>query len=252
LQAILAVQGLVGIVYFITIAAVAFRMLRMAWRNRAVPEFLLGAGLVFGGMLGGPLEGAGMATRADLGPAIAGRLLLLGKTLALAGVVCHACFIWRVFRPQASWGAALVGVLFAGGAAGLAGHAVNGAFATGEIPIVWFCVDLVGRIAVSAWLVVEGAVYYRVMKRRLALGLADPVVTNRFLLWSVAGALTIVMLLASVPPYFLDPGENMLIITANLMMFSTTGICVSTLYFLTFFPPEVYRRRLEKRAEAAL
>jgi hypothetical protein len=252
MQAIFALQGLVGAIYFTTAAAVAFRMLRLARRTRAIPELLLGAGLILGGMLGGPLEAAGMSVRTELGPAVAAPLLLVGKILALAGIVCHSCFIWRVFRPRAKWAAVLAGFIIAVGVAGLVGHAVNGAFVTAEIPIVWFCADLAGRAGVSAWLVFEGAAYYRSMKRRLALGLADPVVTNRFLLWSFSGAFTIVMLLTSVPPFFLNPRENVLVITADLMIFCLAGICISTLYFLTFFPPMAYRRRLEKRAEVAL
>jgi hypothetical protein len=60
------------------------------------------------------------------------------------------------------------------------------------------------------------------------------------------------MLLTSVPPFFLNPRENVAVITADLMIFCLAGVCISTFYFLTFFPPMAYRRRLEKRAEAAL
>jgi hypothetical protein len=128
---------------------------------------------------------------------------------------------------------------------------VNGAFAGAAIPILWFCVDLAGRVGASCWLVLEGARYYGLMRLRRRLGLADPVVTNRFLLWTLAGVFSIVMILTSVPPVFLDPDLNSDLLVLDLLAFSAGGVGVSVLYLLTFFPPVAYRRRLQRAVEAA-
>jgi hypothetical protein len=88
------------------------------------------------------------------------------------------------------------------------------------------------------------------MSRRLRLGLADPVVTNRFLLWTLAGVCAIGMFLTSIPPIFLDPQRDVLVLVLDLLAFSACGAGVSVLYFLTFFPPAAYRRRLREIAEA--
>jgi hypothetical protein len=55
----------------------------------------------------------------------------------------------------------------------------------------------------------------------------------------------------------LDPVADAGLLALDLIAFSAAGVAVSMLYFLTFFPPESYRRRLEKtgrpleKAEAA-
>ena len=88
------------------------------------------------------------------------------------------------------------------------------------------------------------------MKRRLRLGLAEPLVTNRFLLWTMSGCVSIVMLFTAVPPMFLDPATDPSLLTLDLIVFSIAGVGVSTLYFLTFLPPERYRRWIRTTSEA--
>ena len=41
------------------------------------------------------------------------------------------------------------------------------------------------------WTAFEGFRYYGMMKKRMALGLADAVVTNRFLLWALCGLVSL-------------------------------------------------------------
>jgi len=250
MDAVIAIPAVSGSLYLLTVTIVGCRLLLLARRSRALPELLLGTGLVVGGILGGPLEAAGLSTKGVFGPEIAGRLLLIGKLFGVVTLACHLGFIWRVFRPREGWGAGLAGALLACSLAGLWGYAMNGTFASAEIPILWFCVDLAGRIGASCWLVLEGIHYYGLMRRRLRLGLADPVVTNRFLLWTVAGVFSIVIILTSVPPLFLDPDQNAPLLVLDLLAFSAGGVGVSVLYFLTFFPPVAYRRRLHRAAEA--
>ena len=83
------------------------------------------------------------------------------------------------------------------------------------------------------------------MKRRLRLGLADPLVTNRFLLWTLAGFASITLLLTAVPPVLLDAQRYEFLLFVDLLVFSVAGVTVSALYFLTFIPPETYRRRFQ-------
>jgi hypothetical protein len=250
MDAAVAIQALGGGLYLLTAAIVGCRLLLLARRSRALPELMLGIGLIVGGVLGGPLEAAGLGGKGEVGPEMAGRLLLIGKLLGVVALACQLGFIWRVFRPQERWGAGLVGVLLACSLAGLCGHALNGAFASAEVSIRWFWVEMVGRLGASCWLVLEGYRYYHLMRRRLRLGLADPVVTNRFLLWTLAGICSIAMFLTSVPPIFLDPARDVLVLVLDLLAFSACGVGVSVLYFLTFFPPAAYRRRLRETAEA--
>ena len=81
--------------------------------------------------------------------------------------------------------------------------------------------------------------YWRRMRRRAALGLGDPLVTNRFGLWALASATGVVCLLTSVPPLYLPAGSALLL--ADLVVFGAAGVATASLYWLAFFPPARYR-----------
>jgi hypothetical protein len=245
------VQAVAGSLYLLTVTVVGCRLLFLAYRSRALPELLLGASLVLGGTLGGPMEAAGLSAGLEFGPQLAGRLLLIGMLFGMTGFLCQGLFIWRVFRPGERWAGTLVGVLLVCLLAAMCGFATRGAFTTAEIPIPWFCLALAGRVCTSCWLAFEGFHYYGLMKRRLSLGLADPVVTNRFLLWAVAGVSGVVLLLTAVPPVFLDPLKHKPLLILDLFIFSAAGMISSVLYWLTFFPTAAYRRRLCRAAEGS-
>ena len=50
-------------------------------------------------------------------------------------------------------------------------------------------VEFIAQIGVLLWGSLEALSYWRRMQKRTAIGLADPAVTNRFLLWGIgAGA----------------------------------------------------------------
>jgi hypothetical protein len=244
-------QAVAGIVYLLTITVVGCRLLLLARRTGALPELLLGGALILGGTLGGPLEAVAMAAKAEIGPETAGRLLFAGKAFGVVAVACHALFIRCVFRPRERWATVLVFALVACLLAGMTGTATSGAFATAETPLLWFWVDLAARLGGSTWLVLEAARYYGLMRRRLRLGLADPVVANRFFLFTVAGVCSIAFLLTSAPPVILDQERYALILTMDLVVCSAAGVGVSVLYLLTFLPPAAYLRRVRAASEAA-
>jgi len=237
-----AVQALAAGVYLITVTVVGCRLLLLARRTGELPERLLGLALLLGGTIGGPLDAAGLAAQGELAPAVAGKLTVVGKPFGMAALACHCAFIRRVFRPHAVWARWLAASLVASPVAGFTGALAGGLLATGEPPTVWFCVELVGRVGGSCWLAAEGLRYYGSMKRRLRLGLADKLVTNRFLLWTASGFASIAMMLTAAPPVFLDPIEHEIPLFLDLIAFSTAGIAVSVLYMLTFLPPMAYRR----------
>ncbi len=77
------------------------------------------------------------------------------------------------------------------------------------------------------------------MKRRVSLGLAEPIVANRFALWTIASVTGIVFLFTSVPPMFAI-GEVWIAI--DLVVFAVAGLATAGAYWLAFFPPESFRR----------
>ncbi|MBW2314148.1 MAG: hypothetical protein JRH10_08155 [Deltaproteobacteria bacterium] len=205
---------------------------------------------MLGATFGGPLEGIGVSLAHEMDPVIAGRMILVGKILVTAGVACQLTFIRLVFRPEGNHGKLAVGGLLAVLAVAFVGFGLHGTYRGEGIAPGWFALEFSARVAGSLWLAVEAFSYYGLMKRRIQLGMADPVVANRFRLWGLAGCFVVLIQCTSVPPLFLDPVKDVAPLGIDLVAFSLCGVIVSVLYWLTFFPPEGYQRAVRARAEA--
>jgi hypothetical protein len=241
-------QGVSGGLYLIVISVVGVRLLLLARRTRELPELLLGTSLLLGGSIGSSIEAVGLSGATEYGAVTVGRLFALGKLFGLVGFACEAFFIRRVFRPGDRWAGVLMLALLATLAGAFLGFAWAGSFGGAGIHHGFFYLELAARVAFPMWLFVEATRYAGLMEKRLRLGLADPVVANRFVLWSMIGALSVVLLLTSVPPLFLDPVGDRLLLVADMLVFSVTGVALSLVSWLAFFPPAGYRRRIETRA----
>jgi hypothetical protein len=174
-----------------------------------------------------------------------------------AAIIGLSLFTWRVFRPGSHGARA-----FVAGVAVVSGVFTLWLIATTdseqEVSALALAVNATRAIPVL-WAFAECARYARLMRRRVALGLADPVVANRFVLWSVwTGALgfAAILLFAVRSRAFwlqlhgVDP--RVVMPAAIPITGALAGIAVvsaSVAVWLAFFPPESYRRWL--RAEAA-
>lgn len=241
MQHVLLMQSVSGTFYLLTITVVGIRLLRLAHRNKALPELMLGLSLLIGGTFGATLEGGALAMASTAAPDLVGMLLLIGKTCGLIALTCQGVFIWRVFRPDAKWAPALVGFCFTLSAAAMIGFGQSGTFATGEVPLRWFWLEMAGRTTGSLWLIFEAVRYYDLMRKRTKFGLADPIVCNRFLLWAIGGICGVSMMLTSVPPV-LYPDSTHWLLAWDIVLFSVFGIGFSVAYSLVFFPPAFYLR----------
>ena len=182
-----------------------------------------------------------------------------GASLAIgSAMVCLAAFAWKVFRPDAPWAKklflALSTALLAGLVAGTSSLNASGGSSPAAIAF-----NVFGAVTLG-WAFVECVLYYRRMRKRCALGMADPVVTNRFLLWSLwTGAITLqaTLMVGLRVAFFwsgvgsqldgvgLEVGGGWLAaiqsVKATLMVVAPT-VVVSV--YLSFSPPESYRRWL--------
>jgi hypothetical protein len=109
------------------------------------------------------------------------------------GVLSFAAFTWKTFRPHGAVGRAgfsLVAILFV---SNLVLMRTTGAYRDQAHA---FHMVLSASLTVAfAWSFFETRIYHARMKRRAQLGLADPVVTNRFFLFSVwTGSMMIIPL----------------------------------------------------------
>ena len=104
------------------------------------------------------------------------------------------------------------------------------------------------QIGCLLWASFEATVYWRKMARRARLGIADPLVTNRFLLWALgAGAAGWGSLFGLVAEWVVGrPGLEIPWLTACL---SALGSIAAAAMYLAFTPPRAYQRWIQARAE---
>ena len=188
-----------------------------------------------------------------VGPTDAGLpWIIAGQFFASAAFLFLIRFTQRVFRPDDRWAAAL--------AAGLAAS-VALAFATlpalrGEPAITngYLLLLIANRLVILGWTFIETTQYALRMRRRVALGLADPVVANRFFLWSlwtgtlcILGIVVLTMLASGVidlgvPDAALSPAvQQVFAAIAAALLFAIA--CM----WLAFLPPRRYLRWVRAR-----
>lgn len=236
-----------GSLYLLTTTAVGVRLLVLAKRNGTLPELLLGLSLLLGGTLSAPLEVASGQVFAVPSPE-AGATMAIAKLIGAVGIALYSYFIWRVFRPDSRIATASFWMLLGISTISIVGFAAAGSFGTGNLDFGWFCFELVGRIASPLWMIGESFAYWKRMRRRVRLDLADPVVSNRFLLWAIGASCALVMLGTSITPRVAPNNDAFL--SLNLVILGIAGIASSVPYWLAFFPPSAYRRWVARSTPA--
>lgn len=237
---------LVGASLFIAFSAVlGGRLLALAARTRAAPELIMGLAFVLTGCLGTAFDL--LSYQKWIESEVLLRACRSASRLSIhLGVAAQALFTWRVFRPDARWAGALFVAIAGGLSLVAAGHAAVGGLGDAGYRGGWFWARAALHPAALAWGAVESLLYWTRMRRRLRLGLADPVLTNRFLVWGVAIAAGAAALCIGPLARLATGGSGakpvVLALAAPLGLVSALG------YWLTFFPPERYRRLLLQRA----
>jgi len=237
-----------GGLFFVVSSIVGLRLLALGIRNRTLPELSLAAAFLLGGTIGGLLGQLVYTRSIDLEPAQMGALVLTYTVFSMLGMTLYNVFTWRVFRPDAA-GAAVVGFVLLTGLGMMAWYASIGSFGHGRVSTEQRAVETLINAVGPVWAMIEALRYYRRMRRRLALGLADPVVANRILLWGIGSALASTIVLASLIQTVVPP-THILVELATLNI-GVCGSVASLIYALAFFPPARYRAWLRAGAPAA-
>ena len=259
---LLVLAGLVTALNLLLNLVVGLRLLVRARRGWPTPELMLALYFLVSAFLSTPpqiLVYGGMGDPRLAVPEPASRALLAFAVLAMAiGASAIYVFTWKTFRPERGWARAIV---LAGCASLAIGYAIE-ALHEGFAPVVFagtgHWIGWAGRSAAMFGVAFESFRYWLLLRRRLRLGLADPVVTNRFLLWSIwasCATLNFVADLASrslyrwvygtvqpVPEYLATMVAPTIIVTMVL------GVVSAITLFLTFFPSPAYRRWVERRS----
>lgn len=230
----------------------AIRCLLLWRRTRQVPEFSVGLGFLLIAGVGYPLmavAGVGSSEVSEVEPS------LLGAGLAgiALGVVSLQVFNWKTFRPGNRWAIVLVlSTLLA--AIGVCAGAIQ-ALTTAPpdaSPVLaargwWLGLRLLFETW-YVWTAIEALGEYGRARRRLALGLSDPVVVNRFLLFGAMGVyLAVNGAIAMVLEY---QGMGPLTHLAPALVLMANGSVAAVLILLAFLPPRAYLDFVRGRAAA--
>jgi hypothetical protein len=256
----LGVAGLVGAFAQIASIGSAFwlggRLIRRGARGRGAPELLLGIHLLLSMGLGSLLlTGVSLSAYADAG-ASAGSLsafAVVGNCVTILGLMAALWFNYRVFHAgdRAGLGLALSGSLMM-----WAGFAYLVAAGGLEQP------DSYGRpywplaasmVLADIWVATEALRFRAQLRKRLALGLAEPLVVERFALWAFGAIARIVLvLMAPLTSALTETAEERLRFAPGLLLLSALlilGACTAT--WLMLAPTEAYRRWVERRFAVA-
>jgi len=233
---------LAGIVYLIA----GVRLLRLGRRTGKLPERLLGATFLFMGV-SSVLYVLPVFSRFE---SLWTPLNFAGRVTYLPAAVMLALFTRLVFRPDKRWGAWLVwgsAILLV---TGVGGSALGGDWEGFSISNRWFWFEWVGITLPFCWAGSEALIQYRRARRRLDLGLCEPLVCNRYLLWALFGALQTCSLLVLIPQYAEYETTSQFTATWDTL-YGATIIAALVMIWLVFFPPIFYRNWISRLATVA-
>jgi hypothetical protein len=234
--------------FFFVALAVGVRLLLLARRTRMLPELCIGVGVLGIGPVGFGSQ-VGASELAHVAPGLASAMVAIGSLGVAAGVCCKLVFNWRVYHPKQPKLAWLVGFAVLWHAAQFALQAWHGFPAVRRFDLVYYVGSAI-MIGALLWGSAEALRYWGMMRRRVRIGLADPVVTNRFLLWGIgafaAGFGSLVGNAAQAASGL--PSTEIPWVLASS---SAHGFVAAVAMWLAFLPPAPYLRFVERSAPQA-
>jgi hypothetical protein len=215
---------------------VGTRLLRLASRTGEAPERLLGVMFLFTGAAFFVYQ---LPILMD-SEALWTPLSFAGRVLYLPAPFILAVFTRQVFRTESLWASWLVHGSAALLAAGVMGSVLRGDWEGFSISNPWFWPEWLGYTIPFGWAGAESFIQYRQARRRRRLGLCDPLVSNRLLLWGCFGVAQVCTSLVTLGQYAAYQRDA--VFTAGwdtlLGVFEISSVA---LMWLVFFPPAFYR-----------
>lgn len=220
-------------------AVVGVRLLLLARRTREVPEAALGTAFLLLGAIGYPLTTLarrGVIASDSVNAALMGGGLLVQDVACFAVVLATA----QTFRGGTRVGRVVVAGAAVWFAASWLGQLVTSGFGPLETNLA-YSAGLGARTAAFGWASFEAFRAHAHGRRRLRLGLAEPLVVNRFLLFGIGmGAVFaafVIFIVGQVTTA--NPSAAAWVLAATGAM----GIASAIPTWLAFLPPAAYRRR---------
>ena len=234
--------------FFVASSSVGIRLIALWRRNGGIPELLIGVGVLGIGPVGFGSITVGQLLWVDHDTV--GRVVFaVGMFAASVGALSKFVFNTYVYHPNSRfvWGiaaTAAVALLLCFVWNGLA----NGYRNISEMDS-FYLVRTGLTVACLLWGSAEALRYWGMMRRRVRIGLGEPVVTNRFLLWGVgAGAAGLGTLVGVIAQWWtsLPPIE----IPWVMLNSSIHGMVAAVAMWLAFLPPARYQRYVLDRSRS--
>lgn len=222
---------------------VAVHLLRLAARTGQLPELLIGLSLLVGGGIGYPGSVAARAL-AQTSPDLASRLAIAGVLgLALSAWAMLLC--WNVIYHRGQrWSrntvVATTVLLFVVLVERLATMGAAGVTTSNSGYVGWLLAGTLPYLFNG----VSGLRYHARMSRRIPLGLADPIVANRILLWSTTSLVVVAQYAYSLCGLLLGSAFAAM----STAVIGSLGLSIALLLTLAFFPPQPFSRWVQARA----
>jgi hypothetical protein len=239
--------GLLGVVAFtLASAAVGVRLLLLARRTRQAPELAMGLAFLVSAAIGFPLlTTASVLAQAGRSPAAVHALIVLGAFFTYAGYVGLGIGCWRIFRPSERW--PLVPIALGTAAVLAACGTVSLAESLPARDFAFWSGLCIGSLTFG-WNALESSRLYGRLRRRRALGLADPEIVNRVLLWSLGSSAAFGMTVHGIAMRIV---VGPVVADGQRVVSSLLGLVAAVAIALAFFPPAAYRRRFAAAAPPA-
>lgn len=238
-------SSLATLAFVVVGATVGTRLILLSRRTGELPERAVGLALLLIGGVGYPLavvSGAGVVA-----PLTGVRLLAVATLILDAGFIAIVVFTWSVFRREQAGARALLAFLclaYVAHALGIGFQSLSmqspAELSSGSSPLT-----LGGQALNSVafgWTAFEAWRYWWMLHKRAAIGLGDPVVRNRFLLWGMSATASL-----------LTNGLSWWIVYQGIDFFESVGVQAAigilsvascTGQYLAFLPPQAYLSRL--------
>jgi hypothetical protein len=159
-------------------------------------------------------------------------------------------FTRSVFRSGEAWGHWLVYALMLGLVVGIGISSIQGDWEGMGTSSPWFWCEWLGYTLTPLWVAVEGMLAYASARKRVRLDLCDPIVANRYLLWSLFGVFQIFCSLVIVPMYAEYEADHHFTFGADALL-GTFEVLAGATAWLAFFAPNSYRNWIARNAASA-
>ncbi len=234
-------------------ATVAFRLFLLGLKNRALPELALGSGILGIAFIGLPCCVLGRYPTL-FNTTLGNAFFALGFAVICGCIELFFVFSWCVFRRDSALVKAFVsltGFVVAFVYVGLirAGDRDVATLAEQQVYTLPWGVATVALLTLAfGWSGLESIHHWRLQRRRALIGLSNPIVRNRFLLWGIGGLSTAILTLTILA--FMLAKILILRDPLALGLISLIGNVASVSWYFSFLAPRWYLDRVRNAAKA--